>query len=199
MSSESVKTPIFHIISLVGIIGCGFLAIWCYQSGLLTSVDTLHQTVHQFGLLGILLFIAIQIIQVVIPVIPGGISTVAGVVIFGAVEGFWWNYIGICVGSMIAFGIAKYYGRPLLHQLFSQQTIKKYDAWVTKDRRFTRCFALAIFFPVAPDDFLCYLAGTTAMDWKTFSLIIWLGKPLSIAAYSIGLKTFIEQALPLFN
>ncbi|MFK8242327.1 TVP38/TMEM64 family protein [Aerococcaceae bacterium zg-252] len=199
MTSKSVKMPVFHIISIFGLLVCGILAIWLYQSGMLTSVELLHQTVQQYGFAGILLFIFIQIIQVVIPIIPGGISTVAGVVIFGAFDGFWWNYIGICLGSMIAFAIAKYYGRPTLHQLFSQQTIQKYDAWVSKDSRFTWYFALAIFFPIAPDDFLCYLAGTTQMNWKTFSLIIWLGKPLSIAAYSIGLKTFIEQALPLFN
>lgn len=46
--------------------------------------------------------------------------------------------------------------------------IEKYDGWTQKDGKFLKLFALAIFFPVAPDDFLCYLAGTTKMTWKQF-------------------------------
>ena len=45
---------------------------------------------------------------------------------------------------------------------------------------------LAIFFPVAPDDFLCYLAGLTRMSLKKFSAIIFLGKPASIAPVQSG-------------
>ena len=56
-----------------------------------------------------------------------------------------------------------------------------------------RLFALAIFFPVAPDDFLCYLAGTTSMTWRRFTTIILLGKPLSIALYSLGLTVLFQQ------
>lgn len=46
--------------------------------------------------------------------------------------------------------------------------------------------------PVAPDDFLCYLAGTTNMTWKQFVTVIFLGKPFSIALYSLGLTTLFQ-------
>jgi len=45
---------------------------------------------------------------------------------------------------------------------------------------------------VAPDDFLCYLAGTTNMTWKQFVTVIFLGKPFSIALYSLGLTTLFQ-------
>ena len=47
-----------------------------------------------FGLIGGLVFVFIQIEQVVIPIIPGGISCLAGVVLFGAGMGFLYNYVG---------------------------------------------------------------------------------------------------------
>lgn len=59
-------------------------------------------------------------------------------------------------------------------------------------------FAAAIFFPVAPDDFLCYLAGTTPMRLGRFTSIILLGKPASIALYSLGLNVVFQQAAALF-
>lgn len=50
--------------------------------------------------------------------------------------------------------------------------IEKYLTWTEQKGRFLKLFALAIFLPVAPDDFLCYLAGTTNMTWKQFVTVI---------------------------
>ena len=58
-------------------------------------------------------------------------------------------------------------------------------------------FAVAIFAPCAPDDMLCYLAGTTDMNWKTYTLIILLGKPASTALYSLGLTAVLRALMAL--
>lgn len=91
-----------NIASWVSLILCGILAVWSYQSGIFQSVETMQQFVNRFGMIGALIFVLIQIVQVVFPIIPGGISCLAGVLLFGAVPGFFYNYIGICVGSCIA-------------------------------------------------------------------------------------------------
>ena len=52
---------------------------------------------------------------------------------------------------------------------------------------------------MAPDDFLCWLAGTTDMTFRRFTAIILLGKPASIALYSLGLEIafqWISRILP---
>ena len=67
---------------------CGILAVWGYQSGIFQSVETMQQFVNRFGMIGALIFVLIQIVQVVFPIIPGGISCLAGVLLFGAVPGF---------------------------------------------------------------------------------------------------------------
>ena len=66
-------------------------------------------------------------------------------------------------------------------------------------RRFERLFALAIFLPVAPDDFLCYLAGTTEMTLPRFTAIILLGKPAAIALYSLGLAAVFTKVTALLG
>ena len=102
--------------------------------------------------------------------------------------------MGICAGSLLAFAVARNCGKPLLHLLFSEKTIVRYSRWTEEKNRFARLFALAIFLPVAPDDFLCYLAGTTEMSWRRYTAIILLCKPFAIALYSLGL-TLLWQAL----
>lgn len=183
---------IMDVISVIGIVATVVFMVWCYKMGFLTDRDKMQAFFAQYPVWGDLLFILIQIVQVVIPIIPGGVSTVAGVAIYGTVRGFIYNYIGICIGSIIVFLIAKRYGRDLMQRIFSQKLIKKYDGWTETNKRFTKMFTFAIFFPIAPDDYLCYLAGTTTMKLKTFILIILIGKPASIFLYSMGLDQVLK-------
>lgn len=176
-----------NVISWAGIVLLLAACVYLWKIGVFSSQEKLRTFIDGFGMTGGLVFVFIQIVQVVVPIIPGGVSCLAGVLMFGGGMGFVYNYIGICIGSVLAFLIAKAYGKPLLQKMFQPKLLEKYENWTQTQNRFAKLFALAIFLPVAPDDFLCYLAGTTNMRLKTFTAIILLGKPCSIAAYSLGL------------
>ena len=130
-------------------------------------------------------------------ILPGGLGCLAGVILFGVWKGFWYNYIGICAGSMAAFAIARACGRPLLESVFPAKMIEKYDRWMGS--RFAKWFAFLIFIPVAPDDYLCFLAGTTRIGWRLYAAIILLCKPASIALYSLGLTVVAQNLLGLWR
>ncbi len=181
-----------NVISWAGILLMTAICIYLWKMGIFSSQEKLQTFIAGFGVVGGIVFVLIQIIQVVIPIIPGGVSCLAGVLLFGGVMGFVYNYVGICIGSILAFLIAKVYGKPLLEKMFQPKLLEKYDNWTETRHRFAKLFALAIFLPVAPDDFLCYLAGTTNMNLRTFTAIILLGKPCSIAAYSLGLTQIFK-------
>ena len=176
---------------------CLWLGVWAWRKGLLTDLGALQTWAAELGIWAAAAFIAFQAIQVVIPVLPGGLGCLAGVLLFGPWYGFAYNYVGICAGSMAAFGVARYCGRPLLERMFSRKLLLKYDHWLGQ-KSFAKWFALAIFLPVAPDDFLCYLAGTTSMRWRQFTVIILACKPFAIAAYSTGLTVAMNTILKLF-
>ena len=162
-------------------------AIYGMRQVLFTDRSRMEALVAKGGIFGPLLFVAIQIVQVVIPIIPGGITCAVGVVLFGAWYGLLYNYIGIVIGSFINFYLARRYGKCFVQAFVKEETYEKYAGWLEKGKKFDRFFALAIFFPCAPDDFLCLLAGLTRMSWKRFGTIILLGKPASIAMYSLAL------------
>ena len=156
-----------HLCTVLGLLGCGLLVWYGWKHDLFTSQEALRQYIAGFGVLGAAVFVAFQAVQVVVPVLPGGLGCLAGVLMFGPWLGFVYNYVGICAGSVAAFLLARLYGRPLLRNLFSRELMEKYEGWTA--RGFDRLFALAIFLPVAPDDFLCYLAGTTRMRLRRFA------------------------------
>lgn len=183
----ALSRKIMNGLSILGIGLSILLAIYCYRLGVFQDMNAMRDLVGNSLILGPLLFIFIQIIQVVIPIIPGGISTAAGVLIFGPYAGFIYNYVGICLGSIIIFMLARKYGKSFILSFVSDATFAKYSRWLENDNRFAKLFALAIFLPVAPDDVLCLMAGLTNMSLKKYTLIILLAKPFSIYLYSLAL------------
>ncbi|QUO33400.1 TVP38/TMEM64 family protein [Coprococcus sp. AF21-14LB] len=161
--------------------------IYGLKSGIFTDRAMMEELVSRGGIWGPVTFMIIQMVQVVVPVIPGGITCAVGVVVFGPWYGLLYNYIGIVAGSCINFYLARRYGQCLVKFFVKEETYNKYITWLEKGKKFDKFFAAAIFFPCAPDDVLCMIAGLTKMSWKKFSAIILLGKPASIAAYSMAL------------
>ena len=66
--------------------GLAILVIYGVWSGLFTSKEELQLLIGTAGVFGPLLFILLQITQVVFPLIPGGVTCLAGVFMFGP---FW--------------------------------------------------------------------------------------------------------------
>lgn len=194
------KFKIFiNILTILGTILLILFIVYGIESKIFTSPDALKIFLERLGILGPIIFIIIQIVQVVIPVIPGGISTAVGVLVFGPVYGFIYNYFSIVLGSIIVFLISKKYGMKVIKKIFKQETIDKYIGWLDKKDTFDKLFAFAIFMPVAPDDFLCYLAGITKMSLKKFTLILIVCKPATILAYSLSLSYITKIVIKLFN
>jgi len=185
--SIALSRKIIQMISFIGIIATIIVTIYFLKLGVFQDTNALRGLVGDSVILGPVIFMLIQIIQVVIPVIPGGISCAAGVLIFGPVAGFIYNYVGIAIGSVIIFILSQKYGKPLILSLISDKTYNKYIGWLDNEKRFERLFAFAIFFPVAPDDALCLMAGLTKMSLRKFTMIIIFAKPFSIAVYSLAL------------
>lgn len=197
--TKSMPMKWMQAASVLGLAACVALGIWSWQQGLLSSQQALRSFVDGFGPAGPAVFVVFQAVQVVVPILPGGLGCLAGVVLFGPWMGFVYNYTGICIGSLMAFAIARSCGRPLLYRMFPQTLIDKYDRWAGEKNRFARWFAFLIFIPVAPDDYLCFLAGTTEISWKLYTAIILLCKPFSIALYSLGLTLLFQQLLGLWR
>ncbi|MDY3918933.1 MAG: VTT domain-containing protein [Candidatus Limivivens sp.] len=181
----------------VGVTAAVAFVLYGCKNGIFSSREAMEAFLRPYGIWAPVIFTVIQAVQVVVPILPGGVSCLAGVVLFGAGWGFVYNYVGICIGSLLAFLLAKHYGRPLVQSIVSEKFYAKYSRWLDGGAKFDAMFAAAIFFPFAPDDLLCYLAGLTKMSIRRFTAIILLAKPCSIALYSMGLWMFATTLLKL--
>ena len=163
-----------------------------YLDGHFQSIDSLRAYIGSFGLFAPLVLVLIQAIQVVLPVLPGFLGCVVGAGMFGAMGGFWCNYIGISAGSIIAFLLARCFGVELVRYMIPLEKYDSFVAWMNRRRSYTVILFLAILLPLAPDDFLCYFSGLTGMSTRRFTWIILLGKPWCILGYSLFFAYFAK-------
>jgi len=171
------------------------LVMMCWRSGGFESEEALKNFFSHFGKWMILVFILFQAVQVIIPFMPGPVACTVGIVIFGPFGGFFYNYIGVCIGSIVAFLLARRFGRQFVQSVYKSEKYRKYIEWTEKGKLFDRLFAVAVFLPLAPDDLLCYVAGLTKMTLRKLIVIILLCKPFTLILYSVcihlGVTTFL--------
>lgn len=172
--------------------------IYMFKQGVFSSTKSFENYISSFGIWEVAIFIVIQIIQVVIPILPSTIGSVVCIILFGPIYGFIYNYCAICIGSSINFLLSKKYGTELVKKMVGNTKLEKYLNSINNQKKFDKIFTAAIFLPGAPDDYLCYIAGLTKMRFRYFISIILLGKPLSIAIYSIGITVIFNYIKSLF-
>ncbi len=182
--SKTVQT-LMRLGTLLFFLLVGLLCLWAWKKGLFRSLDTLQAFIDSYEVGAPLIFVLLQVLQILMAFIPGGMLLTGGVVIFGPWEGLLYNCLGTALGSCLNFWLAKRWGQPLVHHLLEDGTREKYLGWLNEGKKFDRLFAWAILLPFFPDDALCLIAGLSPMGWRRFLTILCLKLP-SIAVYSIG-------------
>lgn len=186
---KSKSKLILNILTIIGIVAVIFFIYFAVKERWFLDNQILLTKIKSFGLLAPLCFILIQIVQVVLPVIPGGASGLVGVMAFGAVGGFIYNYVGLVLGSICSFLLSRKFGMSIINKLFKEKDIKKALDKINNSK-YDLIFFLIILLPGLPDDLFCYISGITKMSLKKFTLIILIGKPLTLLVYSICFQFF---------
>ena len=96
LSAEKSR-KLINVLTLVSFILIIALVIYWWKLGIFTDTAKMKAYLADKKIIGPLIFVLIQIVQVVIPIIPGGVSLLAGVIFFGPIWGFIYNYVGICL------------------------------------------------------------------------------------------------------
>ncbi|MBI1746966.1 MAG: TVP38/TMEM64 family protein [Acidobacteria bacterium] len=153
-------------------LGVDWMAWW----ELATDRAELEAFVSSFGVYSPLICIAMQFIQVVIFFIPGEVTQIAAGYVFGSFWGFVYSAIGIALGSVFNFFVARKLGRPFVERIVDRNTIDKVDRFMSA-RKGKTAVALMFLLPGFPKDALCYIVGgVTSVSYLSFFLISTLGR-----------------------
>jgi len=130
--------------------------------------------VASFGPSAPIVFIGLQILQVLVAPIPGELTGFIGGYLFGIGEGFILSTIGLTVGSWLAFLMSRRFGMPFVRRFVGKDIMDKFDYLMEHQGAF---FSFIFFLiPGLPKDFFCYLLGLSPMHALTFLVISTVGR-----------------------
>ncbi|OIP89553.1 MAG: TVP38/TMEM64 family protein [Syntrophobacterales bacterium CG_4_8_14_3_um_filter_58_8] len=171
------RNAIVKILLLLALLLFGVFVFFHYDLyRLFLSRRKLTYFVNSFGPLSVVIFIGLQILQVLIAPIPGEISGFIGGYLYGPVLGTLYSTIGLAVGSWLAFLLARWLGLPFVEKIITPEIIQKYDYFM-EHRGIPVTFVLFLI-PGFPKDALSYIVGLSRMRATTFLILCTAGRLL---------------------
>lgn len=131
-----------------------------------------------------IVFISLQILQVVAAPIPGEITGLIGGYLYGPFLGTIYSTIGLTIGSWIAFVLARFFGLPLVEKAVKPSIIEKYDYFLEHRGLFVSFLLFLI--PGFPKDYLCYIMGLSHMKTWHFLVISTVGRLFGTTLLSVS-------------
>jgi|SRR5690554_5078009 len=170
---------------------------------LLARRHELKQYVEDMGFTGIVIFVFLQIFQVVVAAVPGEIVQVAGGYFYGTLWGTVYLVTGVIIGSVLNFYAARLLGFEIVQTMLPKKWLKKIYHLIKEPKSELTIFLLFLI-PGLPKDALTYLAGLTPIRLTRFLTIAVIARlPALVVSTYIGAglqqenKTVVIIALAL--
>ncbi|MFC1815585.1 TVP38/TMEM64 family protein [Thermodesulfobacteriota bacterium] len=141
---------------------------------LLTNREQIKVFVTSFGIAAPIVFMGIQILQVLFAPIPGEVTGFIGGALFGATKGFIYSSVALTVGSWLNFSIGRFLGKHYIRQLIPADILDRFDRML-KHQGVIVCFILFLI-PGFPKDYLCLFLGLSSIPFKIFILLAAFGR-----------------------
>lgn len=113
--------------------------------------------------------LAIKVLGIVWPPIPGGILTLGAIPIIGWETAYTTDFLGSLIGSSIAFYLGKKYGYKFLKNIFDVKTLEKIQKTkVVSKREIEGVFVMRTLTGSTISEAVCYGAGLLKIKYKNF-------------------------------
>ncbi len=180
-----VRGRVFLIGGLALVLAAGF-ALWA--TGVVSDVyeeyahliklfakpKQFRTLVLSYGSLAPLVFVALQVTQVVISFIPGEATGFLGGFVFGTLGGFVYSSIGLSLGSLMAFGLGRWLGLRFVRRIVRPDLYRMF-AFLREPRGILVVFLLFLI-PGFPKDTLSYFLGVTPISVWSFFVVMSIGR-----------------------
>jgi uncharacterized membrane protein YdjX (TVP38/TMEM64 family) len=163
---------------------------------LLMDRERLAEFVAAFGMGAPLIFILLQVLQVILAPIPGEATGFIGGYLFGAFYGCLYSTAALTMGSWANFGIGRFLGRHWVRRLVPHERMRRLD-YLLRHQGALVVFALFVL-PGFPKDYMCLFLGVSTMPVKLFLPMALLGRIPGTLMLSLNGALVFEKNYTLF-
>lgn len=143
----------------------------------------LRAFILSYGVWAPIISISLMTLQSMVPLVPGLAITITNAWIFGWQWGAVYSWLGALLGATLDFGLARWYGRPLVERIIRTQQLDVFDNFFQKHG------IIAVFItrltPIVPFKVVSYGAGLTTISLCQFIFATGIGQSPAIILYSI--------------
>jgi uncharacterized membrane protein YdjX (TVP38/TMEM64 family) len=148
------------------------------------SVAAVERTIESWGVWGVAGAILLMVLHSFVP-FPAEIVAMANGMLYGPLWGTVITWTGAMLGAYLAFGLARWLGRPFVLAMVARRHHEGLDDWLA--RQGGGVLLLSRFVPVISFNLINYAAGLTAISWWTFTWATGLGiLPLTFLMVLMG-------------
>ena len=154
------------------------LCIWLTNKELFMqfdSVDAVAEYIRGYKGKSVLIYLGLQMLQVIIAFLPGEIFNMASGYVFGVTKGLCFSFLGCLLGTMVSFTLARLLGRDFIRIFISEEKLVKYSDYLNSDRARLICFIIYLL-PGIPKDVVSYIGGVTEMKMLSFMVLSMIGR-----------------------
>lgn len=207
LSKQMKKT----LMILMGYLVCTAIItvlLWPYIHTLTTQEGRLQikERICDYGILAPVVYIGLQIVQIVLAFIPGEPIEILSGVLFGTLGGLCYTLAGVLLGTTLVFFLVRKFGRPLVLLFFPEEQMEKYK--ILRDPVKLEWLVFLLFLiPGTPKDLLTYLVPLTPINSTKYLIIatfaripsiitsVFVGSTLGEGNFKLSLIAFLATAL----
>lgn len=131
------------------------------------------EEISNSGSSGILMLLGLQLLQILIPILPGEpIEFLAGMC-YGTIGGMLIIFLGAFLSSFIIFYCVRKFGKNFIHSFLGKDKIEKLEnsKWFSNPEKIELILFIAFLIPGTPKDLFVYIAGLLPIRPYRFFLI----------------------------
>ena len=197
MNNKRPKKDIVKFICFIIFFATIFIVGIVFYSKIKTvfTFEKVRDFIGNYKSISFIIFILLQILQVVVFIIPGDIINATGGFLFNIVIGSLLSFIGVVIGSIIAFYISRTLGYNFVNKFIKKEKIDKIVYFFNTNTGFVSLFIFCNL-PFVPKDILMYCAGLTPLKAKRTFFIYCLSRiPGIIIWNSMGANLYNKSVI----
>ncbi len=139
------------------------------------NIDDVIAMLEHYQWQSILVYIGIQMLQIIISVIPGQAFQFAAGYLYTFFPGLLFSLVGAALGTCVSFYLAKILGKDAVHLFLGEDKTSYYLQRLNSRRAYTIVFLIYLI-PGIPKDIVSYVAGISEMKFKPFLAFSLIGR-----------------------
>lgn len=150
------------------------------------SLEEINQLLKQYKTASIFIYMGLQVFQIIVSVLPGQALQFAAGYAYQFWLGFLFSLIGVALGTVITFYLARLLGKDALHVIFGEEKFTRFVHTLNSKRSYLVLFVIFLI-PGIPKDLFTYAAGVSEIRVVPFLLLSLTGRmPAMIGSIMMG-------------